>query len=570
MTEPSTTGRRVQAEPAAAPPAPPAPPGSTASASPTGAHPADPTGAPEAGPTDGLSERELRAVFAGLMLGLLLSALDSTIVATAMPTMAGELGGIAYLPWVFTAYLLTSTVTVPIYGKLSDIVGRTVLFKVAIVIFTVGSVAIAASPTMLALVLARGFQGIGAGGLVVLAMTIVADVVPPRQRGRYQGYLTSVFALASISGPLIGGFFVDHASWRWAFLINVPLSGIALFLTSRYLRLPFATRRRSLDVAGALLLTTATVALLMTTVAGEERSWADPWTLGLGGFGMILAVAFLLVERRAAEPMIPLRLFVDRVFRVAISTNLLMGVALFSSTVYLPLYLQVSIGVSATESGLLIMPMTVALLFASIIGGRLVTRFGRYRNLTVVGALLLAAGMAVLATVDADSNRFVVSGAMLLIGTGIGAAMPLLTVAVQNAVRPGDLGVATSMTDFSRKIGGVFGVAALGALLNARVGAAMAEAAADGRIPRRLADAGALLDAPAEILRLAAPVREVIQDAVADGVALLFRIGLVFAVLAVLLALRLEERPLRDTLHPQTAPGDDADDHAPRHVPDMG
>jgi EmrB/QacA subfamily drug resistance transporter len=505
-----------------------------------------------------LSHRELRPVFAGLMLGLLLSALDSTIVATALPTMAGELGGIAYLPWVFTAYLLTSTVTVPLYGKLSDLVGRTVLFKISIVIFTIGSVAIAASPTMLALVAARGFQGIGAGGLVVLAMTIVADIVPPRQRGRYQGYLTSVFALASISGPLIGGFFVDHASWRWAFLINVPLSAVALMLTTRYLRLPFTRRKRDLDLLGALLLTLATVALLLTTVVAEQRAWSDPMTISLGVAGVLAGVLFLVVERRAREPIVPIDLFADRVFRVSINTNLLMGVALFASTVYLPLFLQVSLGVSATASGLLIMPMMIGLLFSSIISGRLVTRWGRYRPLTIAGAMTMAAGMGVLTTLTADSNAYVVSGAMTLVGIGIGSAMPLLTVAVQNAVPPSELGVATSMTDFSRKLGGVFGVSAFGALLNARVAGRVMAAAEEGIVPRRIAEAEGLLDAPSVILALADPVREVIQDAVADGVALLFRLGLLFALLAVLFALRLEERPLRDTLTGVDAAGEGA------------
>lgn len=291
-----------------------------------------------------LTPSEIRRVFVGLMIGLLLSALDGTIVATALPTMAGELGGIELLPWVFTAYLLTSTVTVPIYGKLSDIYGRKRLFQIAILIFIVGSVAIASSQTMLQLVLFRAFQGLGAGGLVTLAMTIVGDMVPPRQRGRYMGYITSVFAVASISGPLIGGFFVDQLTWRWAFYINVPLSLVALVVTERNLRLAVPRRRHRIDVAGALLLTVGIVAVLLASVVGEETAWRSGWIAAPAALGVVLLVGFVWQERRAAEPMIPMSLFRDPVFSVAIGINLLMGLALFAAMVYLPVFLQISLG----------------------------------------------------------------------------------------------------------------------------------------------------------------------------------------------------------------------------------
>lgn len=504
-------------------------------------------------PTVQLTEREIRRVFAGLMIGLLLAALDGTIVATALPTMAGELGGVELLSWVFTAYLLTSTVTVPLYGKLSDVYGRKRLFQIAIVTFVVGSVGIAASQTMLQLVLARAFQGLGAGGLVTLAMTIVGDIITPRQRGRYMGYITSVFAVASVAGPLVGGFFVDNLSWRWAFLINVPLSLVALVVTERNLRFESPRRQHVIDYLGALVLTVGIVLMLLATVAGEESGWGSPLVPGLLVAGLATLALFVRRQRRVAEPIVPPVLFRDDVFRVSIGLNLLMGIALFSAMVFLPAFLQISIGVSATQSGLLIMPMMMALLVASISGGRLMTRTGRYKPLALAGAVLLVGGTVLLSTMNTDSNRFVASGAMLLVGTAIGLAMPVLTVAIQNSVDPQHLGTATSMTDFSRKIGGVFGVSLLGALLNARVGATFDRRLADGGLPGDT-DVSTLIDTPSEVAALPEAVRAVVREAMAGGVRLVFVVGAVFALCAVGLAVRLREKPLSDHL-PGVQPG---------------
>jgi EmrB/QacA subfamily drug resistance transporter len=499
-----------------------------------------------------LTESEIRRVFAGLMIGLLLSALDGTIVATALPTMVGDLGGAHLLSWVFTAYLLTSTVTVPLYGKLCDVHGRKRLFQVAIVIFVIGSVAIAASQTMLQLVLARAFQGLGAGGLVTLAMTIVGDIISPRQRGRYMGYITSVFAVASVAGPLVGGFFVDHLTWRWAFLINVPLSFIALVVTERNLRFEPPRQDRPVDYLGALLLTVGIVVALLVTVAGEEAGWRSPWVPILAVAGVALLVSFGWQQRRTTEAIIPPVLFRDDVFGVAIGINLLMGIALFAAMVFLPVFLQVSLGVSATASGLLIMPMMIALLVSSILGGRLMTRTGRYKPIALTGSILLVGGTGVLATMGTGSPPLLASAAMLLVGTAIGLAMPVLTVAIQNSVDPRHLGTATSMTDFSRKIGGVFGVALLGALLNARVNATFDDRLADGALPGDT-DVSTLVDTPAKIAALPEAVRVVVREAMAGGVRLVFLVGIAFAVLAVLLALRLKEKPLQDDL-PGTDP----------------
>lgn len=511
----------------------------------------------------GLTRPEILKVFTGLMIGLLLAALDGTIVATALPTMAGELGGIEYLPWVFTAYLLTSTVTVPLYGKFSDLYGRKRLFQIAIVVFIVGSVTSGAAQTMLQLVTFRALQGVGAGGLVTLAMTIVGDILPPRERGRYQGYITSVFAFASITGPLMGGFFVDHLSWRWAFFVNVPLSILALVMTERNLTLPFARREHRIDLAGALLLTGSIVSLLLVTVFAEHGGWASPrvgilGTLGLGGL-----VAFARHERRVAEPILPLSLFNNDIFNVANGLNLLMGVALFSAVVYLPLYLQVSLGVSATVSGLHVMPMSVALLVSSIYGGRLVTRTGRYKRCVVAGSGLLMVGSGVLTLLQADSSRFLASLGVGIVGVGIGVAMPVLTVAIQNAVDPRHLGTATAMTDFSRKLGGVFGVSLLGALMNARVSRTFSASLESGALPADT-DASGLLDAPARIAELPGPVQLIIRSAVADGAHLVFLVGFSFAVLAFALTWRLREIALRDDLPAidVTGEGPTLDEHA--------
>lgn len=503
-----------------------------------------------------LGPAEIRRVFAGLTIGMLLSALDGTIVATALPTMAGELGGVQYLPWVFTAYLLTSTVTVPLYGRFSDVVGRKPLLQLAIVVFVLGSVTSGVAQTMLQLVLARGLQGLGAGGLVTLAMTIVGDIVPPRQRGRYQGYITSVFAVSSLTGPLIGGFFVDHLSWRWAFLINLPLSVVAMVLTERNLDLPFTRRPQRVDLPGALLLTGSVVALLLVTVVGEEAGWTTAGAVSLAGMGVVGLMALVVQERRTPDPILPPALFRDDVVIVSNGLNLLMGVALFAATVFLPLYLQVSLGLSATTSGLHVMPMSVALLVSSIVGGRWVVRTGRYRPSAIAGTGLLLVGSTILTTLDGHSPALVASAALLVIGVGIGTSMPVLTVAIQNAVAPEHLGSATSMTDYARKLGGVFGVSLLGALLNARIASSLALSRDVGRLPANTG-ISELLDTPARVAELPMDVQVAVRTAVAEGTHAVLLVGVGFAVLAFALSWRLRELPLRDDL--PTTHLDDAD-----------
>ncbi len=412
-----------------------------------------------------ITGRRLWLILGALLLGMLLAALDQTIVSTALPTIVGDLHGGSHLAWVVTAYLLSSTVSTPLWGKLGDQYGRKIFFQAAIVIFVVGSALCGLSHTMTELIAFRALQGLGGGGLMVGAQTIIGDVVSPRDRGRYMGLFGAMFAVATVIGPLIGGLCVTYLSWPWVFYINLPLGILALFVTGAVLPGHLRKVRHSIDYAGTLLLAgSATSLIIFASLGGVSWPWVSAPSVFTAVLGVVLAVAFVFVERIVAEPVIPLSLFRVRVFTAASAIGFVMGFAMFGALTFLPLFLQNVKGVSPTVSGLRILPLMLGMLAASVTSGRLVTRWGRYRIFPIMGSALLTLGAYLLSYIDASLNSWLLAFYMFIFGVGMGLIMQVLVVAVQNAVSYQQLGVATSSATFFRMIGGSFGTAVFGAI----------------------------------------------------------------------------------------------------------
>lgn len=494
-----------------------------------------------------MTGRALVPVFAALMLGMFLAALDQTIVSTALPTIVGELGGLEHLSWVVTSYLLATTASTPLYGKLGDMYGRKPVFLVAILIFLAGSMLSGLSQTMGELIAFRAVQGLGAGGLMVGAQAIIADVVPPRDRGRYMGLIGSVFAVASVAGPLLGGFFVDTISWRWVFYVNLPIGVIAVLIIVFRLHLHTPSQRHAIDFLGATLLTAGVSAIiLLTTWGGNEYPWGSATIVGLGAAGVAALVAFVFVETRAAEPIIPLSLFRSAVFSVASSLGFLIGLAMFGAITFIPLFLQLVYGVSPTSSGLRMLPLMAGLLSASIISGRIISKVGRYRAFPIAGTAVTAIGMFLLSRLEVDTPPWLASVYMLVVGIGIGLVMQVLVLAVQNCAPPKDIGVATSAATFFRSMGGALGVALFGAVFAARLSHELT------KFPPEIAArfSGGLNISPDEVHALPAAAQTDFLEAFVNALQPVFLVGAVLTALAFLLSWALKEVPLRGAAGP--------------------
>jgi EmrB/QacA subfamily drug resistance transporter len=416
------------------------------------------------------THEEIMVIIVALMLAMLLAALDQTIVATALPRIATDLHGLNKLSWVATAYLLTSAVSTPLYGKIGDQFGRKKIFQFAIVLFLVGSALCGLSQNMDQLVAFRALQGIGAGGLISLSMTIVGDVVSPRQRGKYLGYFGAVFAISSIAGPLLGGFFTDSLSWRWVFYINIPLGIIALTAIATRLHLPVRKSDKRIDYMGAVLLTLAVVPIILATVwGGVTYPWGSNTIIGLYAGGVIAAIIFAIWESKAPEAIIPTHMFKNSIFTVSVILSLLAGIALFAAILFIPEYQQVVRGYSAVKSGLLLLPLVVGMLFALITSGRLITKYGHYKIFPIIGTLVTGLGLYMFSHLTLQTSQLRLSLWMIVIGLGIGSFLQVMTLAVQNAVPRSELGVATATATFFRSIGSALGGAVFGAILTNRL-----------------------------------------------------------------------------------------------------
>jgi EmrB/QacA subfamily drug resistance transporter len=502
------------------------------------------------GPAAGLSHRQLLVIFSALMLGMLLAALDQTIVATALPTIVGDLGGLNHLSWVVTAYLLAATVSTPLYGKLGDLYGRKRIFQAAIVIFLVGSVLAGLSQSMGQLIVFRAIQGLGGGGLMVTAQAIIGDVVSPRERGRYMGYFGAVFGGAMVAGPLAGGFFTDHLTWRWVFYINLPLGLAALVVTTVALHAREARVRHRIDYLGAALLAAGVACVvLLTTWGGTEYAWGSSTIVGLGLAAAVLLTAFALVERRAAEPIIPLALFRNSTFDVSSAVSFIIGFAMFGVISFLPLYLQLVTGASATNSGLLLLPLMFGLLGASTLSGQLISRTGRYKVFPVAGTAIAAVGMWLLSTMTPTTGRATSTVYMVVLGIGIGLVMQVVILATQNAVDRRDLGIATGTVSFFRSVGGSFGVAVFGAIFTSRLAGELARRLPADVLARARASGGSAVGSlsPRALDALPASLRSGFVEAFSNSLTATFRYAVPCILVAFLVTWLLREQPLRTT-----------------------
>ncbi|MFF0445080.1 DHA2 family efflux MFS transporter permease subunit [Streptomyces sp. NPDC004609] len=502
-------------------------------------------------PGEGQSRRTVLAAVGALLLGMLLAALDQTIVSTALPTIVSDLGGLEHLSWVVTAYLLASTAATPLWGKLGDQYGRKKLFQTAIVIFLIGSALCGLSQNMPQLIAFRALQGLGGGGLMVLSMAIVGDIVPPRDRGRYQGLFGVVFGASSVLGPLLGGFFTEHLSWRWVFYINLPIGAVALAVIAAVLHIPARPTRHTIDYLGTFLIASvATCLVLVASLGGTTWGWASPQIIGLAVLGAVLLVLFIGVERRAAEPVLPLRLFRIRTFTLVAVISFIIGFAMFGAMTFLPTFLQVVQGISPTLSGVHMLPMVVGMLVASTVSGQIVSDTGRWKVFPVVGTAVTAIGLLLLHRLTESSPTWEMSVYFFVFGAGLGLVMQVLVLVVQNAVRYEDLGVATSGATFFRSIGASFGVAIFGTIFSNGLQDKLS-AALTGRPVPPGAGASELAADPHAIAKLTPALREPVIHAYASAITNVFLYAVPIMALAFVVSWFLREDRLRASV---TAP----------------
>ncbi|WP_031015335.1 MDR family MFS transporter [Streptomyces sp. NRRL F-5727] len=522
--------------------------------------PPRPGGAPEPAPApapgEGQSRRTVLVAIGALLLGMLLAALDQTIVSTALPTIVSELGGMEHLSWVVTAYLLASTAATPLWGKLGDQYGRKKLFQGAIVLFLIGSALCGIAQNMPQLIAFRAVQGLGGGGLMVLSMAIVGDLVPPRERGRYQGLFGAVFGATSVLGPLLGGFFTEQLSWRWVFYINLPIGAVALFVIAAVLHIPVRATRHTIDYLGTFLIASvATCLVLVASLGGTTWDWGSPQIIGLALLGAALLVCFVAVERRAAEPVLPLKLFRIRTFTLVSVISFVIGFAMFGAMTYLPTFLQVVQGVSPTMSGVHMLPMVVGMLLTSTASGQIVSRTGRWKVFPIAGTAVTALGLLLLNELTETTPTWQMSLYFFVFGAGLGLVMQVLVLVVQNAVGYEDLGVATSGATFFRSIGASFGVAVFGTIFTSRLTHKLEEVFA------RAAEAGTPLPPgtgadqvaadPRAVAQLPPALRPEVLHAYATSITDVFLYAAPVVLVALVVACFLKEDPLRASV---TAP----------------